>query len=284
MRIEAITAAPFPIPLIEPFVISRASVSSTRAVLVRATATRGQRRVTGYGEAALPLGSEQQPPELVAAIEAAAEALAGKQVSERVDDHVALSRAIDDAFTGTNPARSGLHAALLDAMAQLAGEPVYRFLGASTMIALTTAALVSVGATSENIFAASAEESGETSTTCSSSMCSLVRDVASTAREGAALSHRVTRPRAPRICSRLSRINSRSPDSASAASSPATTVSGSAPDSGTPNAAATATTNDSPLVAPAASTKVTGLSDESACARASAVLPIPPQPVSVTSR
>ncbi len=138
MRIEAITAAPFPIPLIEPFVISRASVSSTRAVLVRATATRGQRRVTGYGEAALPLGSEQQPPELVAAIEAAAEALAGKQVSERVDDHVALSRAIDDAFTGTNPARSGLHAALLDAMAQLAGEPVYRFLGASTMIALTT--------------------------------------------------------------------------------------------------------------------------------------------------
>ena len=90
MRIEAITAAPFPIPLIEPFVISRASVSSTRAVLVRATATRGQRRVTGYGEAALPLGSEQQPPELVAAIEAAAEALAGKQVSERVDDHVAL--------------------------------------------------------------------------------------------------------------------------------------------------------------------------------------------------
>ena len=76
MRVEAVTAEPFPIPLIEPFVISRASVSSTHTVIVRATASRGDARATGYGEAALPLGSTEEPHELVSAIRAAATALA----------------------------------------------------------------------------------------------------------------------------------------------------------------------------------------------------------------
>ena len=134
MRIESITAQPFPIPLIEPFVISRASVSSTRAVLVRAKATSDESTATGYGEAALPLGSKEEPHQLVSEIEAATEDLVGGEI-DGLDD---LSRAIDDAFSGTNPARSGLHAALLDAMAQLAHAPVYRLLGAAKPIALTT--------------------------------------------------------------------------------------------------------------------------------------------------
>lgn len=134
MLIEAITAEPFPIPLLEPFVISRASVSSTRAVIVRATGSRGDARATGYGEAALPLGSEQTEGELVEAIEAAATRL----VRRRVQDGEALSRAIDDAFSGTSPARSGLQAALVDALAQLDHTPVFRLLGAAAPVELTT--------------------------------------------------------------------------------------------------------------------------------------------------
>jgi L-alanine-DL-glutamate epimerase-like enolase superfamily enzyme len=134
MQIEAITAAPFPIPLIEPFTISRASVDSTRAVLVRATATDGDRTATGYGEAALPLGSAETPGELVQAIDAAAARLSGRDIPSPET----LTGAIDETFAGSNPARSGLHAALLDAFARLAGRPVYDLLGAPEALPLVT--------------------------------------------------------------------------------------------------------------------------------------------------
>lgn len=114
VRIEAIAVTPYALPLKEPFTISRASVASTRAVLVTAvlSSSEGGRRARGYGEAALPLGAPETTDDLRAAIEHAAERLIGAEFEEL-------------AFTGPLPARSGLHCALVDARARLRNEPLW---------------------------------------------------------------------------------------------------------------------------------------------------------------
>jgi L-alanine-DL-glutamate epimerase-like enolase superfamily enzyme len=133
VRIEAISAEPFPIPLIEPFTISRATTDSTRAVLVRARGGAGGAMATGYGEAALPLGSSEPLGALVAAVDAAARSLIGQKVG--VDD---LGAAIDACFRGSNTARAGLYSALIDARARLAGVPLHQLLGSKGAAPLVT--------------------------------------------------------------------------------------------------------------------------------------------------
>ena len=134
MYIEAIAAEPFPIPLIEPFVISRASTDSTRAVLVRARGRVDGAVVTGYGEAALPLGSSEPLSSLVEAVERAAGSLAGQEVNG-LD---ALGPAIDACFDGSNTARAGLYSALIDAWARLAGVPLHQALGSTGAAPMVT--------------------------------------------------------------------------------------------------------------------------------------------------
>lgn len=134
MRIVAVHAVDFPVPLIEPFRISRASVDSTRAALVRVRVAEGDREAEGLGEAALPLGSAEGPAELLADIERAAPKLMGRDVASLA----AATAALDAAGTQYTTARAGLCSAVLDAVARLHGEPLYRYLGAPQAIALET--------------------------------------------------------------------------------------------------------------------------------------------------
>ncbi len=126
VHIVEVSAEPFPIPLIEPFIISRARADSTRAAIVRARVRAGAATAIGYGEAALPLGSAEPLEALVAAVAAAAPALASREVTTLE----ALSALVDGCFSGSNPARAGLISALFDAFARLAGVPLHRVLGA----------------------------------------------------------------------------------------------------------------------------------------------------------
>ena len=126
VRIDAIEVTPYALPLKEPFTISRASVASTRAVLVTAELSSSDgRRARGFGEAALPLGAPETTDDLRQAIARAAERLVGVELEE-----------LD--FTGASAARSGLHCALADARARLRGEPLWSALGGDAPQALIT--------------------------------------------------------------------------------------------------------------------------------------------------
>ena len=108
VRILELRAIPFPLPLLEPFTISRATVDTTRAVLVRIEAELAGQVVVGLGEAALPLGSSEQPDELLATVVRARSAL----VSRELDDLPAVTGALDNAEVASNTARAGLCSAL----------------------------------------------------------------------------------------------------------------------------------------------------------------------------
>lgn len=142
MKLARITAAPAPIPLREPFAISRATVDSTRAVLVRATVEHLGRRAHGYGEAALALDATQPLEELARSIEATGVSLAGTEI----EDLDTLGSLVDEAYDGTRPGRSAHHVALLDASARLQGIPLYRALGGASALPLITDITLPIGA------------------------------------------------------------------------------------------------------------------------------------------
>jgi L-alanine-DL-glutamate epimerase-like enolase superfamily enzyme len=129
MLVEKIAAEPFEVPLREPFTISRASVASTRAVLVRARARAGGRTVEGYGEAALPLGSREGTDHLASEVARAAGALQGRSIADATE----LGAVIDGCFDGLPVSRSALHSALVDALGRLCDQPVYALFGGSAV-------------------------------------------------------------------------------------------------------------------------------------------------------
>jgi L-alanine-DL-glutamate epimerase-like enolase superfamily enzyme len=140
--IVEITVAPLSVPLREPFVIASGRLEATRAALVRATLEddRG-RRATGLGEsAALPPVTREDQPDLLRAIVAAAEGLAGVSIAD-LDE---LDRLLTARLPGGGVARAGVEAALLDAAARLAGEPLHRALGGTASPALTTDITLSI--------------------------------------------------------------------------------------------------------------------------------------------
>lgn len=134
MRIRAITARLFPIPLKEPFTISRASVTSTRAVLVQAEVEHDDRIHAGLGEAALPLGDAETPEDLLASIRATA----GELTGVAIDDLTAISRALDQHHRGSATARAGLCSALFDGFARQRDQPLHHLLGDAAAIPLHT--------------------------------------------------------------------------------------------------------------------------------------------------
>jgi L-Ala-D/L-Glu epimerase / N-acetyl-D-glutamate racemase len=132
MRVENIAAEPFAVPLREPFTISRASVSSTRAVLVRARVSEQGREVEGYGEAALPLGSAEGIDDLVAEVARAAP-LHGESIATATE----LGAVLDGCFEGLAVTRSALHMALCDGFARLRGQPIYALFGGAPVDMVT---------------------------------------------------------------------------------------------------------------------------------------------------
>ncbi len=132
VRVASIRAEPFLLPLIEPFRISRASVDSTRAVLVRAFVEHAGARISGLGEAALPLGSQETVEELVASVVDAGARLEGAEL----DDLQALTATLDAAGCSTNTARAGLCSALADCLARAHDKPLFRLLGGEAPVDL----------------------------------------------------------------------------------------------------------------------------------------------------
>ncbi len=121
-------------PLLEPFTISRASVLRTRAVLVRARVSDGEREVVGLGEAALAMGSTETEDELLEASRAVARSLVGRTFGDRE----ALTVLLDESPPSTNVARAGLAEALFDAAARLEGATLCRYLGGGGTFPLET--------------------------------------------------------------------------------------------------------------------------------------------------
>jgi L-alanine-DL-glutamate epimerase-like enolase superfamily enzyme len=123
----SLTFAPLSVPLREPFVIATGQMDSTRAVWVRVEVASADRRrtVCGWGEAAaLPPVTWEDQPELMALMPAAARVLAGRQLSSTA----ALSDLLDAAFPTSRVGRAAVEAAVLDAWAQLADQPLAHWL------------------------------------------------------------------------------------------------------------------------------------------------------------
>lgn len=130
MRITAIAASVLSVPLIEPFVIASARMDATRAVLVHVEVEdeRTGLRAVGLGEAAaLPPVTAEDQPDVMIAIESAAQELLGRVCARLEDLGEVLAAA--DGVSAKPVARAGLECALLDAWARLEGVPLCRLLG-----------------------------------------------------------------------------------------------------------------------------------------------------------
>lgn len=125
MKVVELACEPLSVPLVEPFVIATATMTHTRAALVRATVEgRGGERVVGLGEAAaLPPVTTEDQPELLSTLTAAGPAVRGREF-----DLGSLESLLDSLGLGL-VARAAVECALLDAAARHALLPLHRLLG-----------------------------------------------------------------------------------------------------------------------------------------------------------
>lgn len=117
MRILDVTVRPLSVPLVEPFVIATATMTATRAALVRVTCEGGP---FGLGEAAClhPITEEDQP-DVLRVLSEIAPTLKGASLGTTADIDPVLGP-----LAGSPVARAALEMALLDAMARGRGVPL----------------------------------------------------------------------------------------------------------------------------------------------------------------
>ena len=116
--VARVTVRPLSIPLLEPFVIASATMTTTRAALVRITCEEGP---FGLGEAAcLRPVTEEDQGDVVTAINAIAASLCGITFGSVADIEETVS-----ALPVSVVARAGLEMALLDALARSRSIPVH---------------------------------------------------------------------------------------------------------------------------------------------------------------
>jgi L-alanine-DL-glutamate epimerase-like enolase superfamily enzyme len=124
-RIVSIDARPLRVPLIEPFVIASATMTTTRALVIEVTVDARGQRFVGRGEAAtLPPVTRETDDEILAALPRAVGALAGREAASIEE----LAPRLDAAAPQMPVFRAALEAALLDAMGRAQGVPVARLL------------------------------------------------------------------------------------------------------------------------------------------------------------
>lgn len=127
-RLLALDAAPLSVPLREPFVIATATLTTTRAALVRVRLEDVETGAieTGLGEAAaLPPVTAEDQPDLLAAVATVAAAVVGWSL----DGIAGLAAPLDSVLAERPVARAGVETALLDAWARLDGVSVCALLG-----------------------------------------------------------------------------------------------------------------------------------------------------------
>jgi L-alanine-DL-glutamate epimerase-like enolase superfamily enzyme len=133
VQIAGIWVHPMSIPLREPFVIATGRMDATRSALVQVTLQDAGRLVTGLGEAAaLPPVTREDQNDLVEAIQSSRMALLRETIDTREVAAVAAR-----GVPGSRIARGGLEAAILDAVARLAGVPLHALLGGPGVKAMT---------------------------------------------------------------------------------------------------------------------------------------------------
>src|ERR1700761_9218792 len=109
-HVTGVTVRPLDVPLLEPFAIATATMTATRAALVRVTCDSG---AFGLGEGAcLPPVTHEDQPDVVAAIEKIAPTIVGA----RLDSLEKISQIVSP-LDPTPVARAALEMALLDAFA-----------------------------------------------------------------------------------------------------------------------------------------------------------------------
>ncbi len=120
--IASIEAEPLSVPLREPFVIASATVTTTRAALVRVTLDDG---TMGIGEAATlyPVTKEDQS-DLFPYVARSRARLVGAAV-----ELAGLPSLLDDVLPDSPVTRAGVEGAILDALARRAGRSVRELLG-----------------------------------------------------------------------------------------------------------------------------------------------------------
>lgn len=126
MKILNLQCSALSVPLLEPFVIATATMTHTRAVLVRIEGEAGGKRHTGIGEAAaLPPVTSEDQPDILEELNKAAPKIQGRTL---------VRETLEEFFgeLGLRPvARAGLECALLDALSRAEGIPLHSFLGSS---------------------------------------------------------------------------------------------------------------------------------------------------------
>jgi L-alanine-DL-glutamate epimerase-like enolase superfamily enzyme len=115
--VASLEARALSVPLVDPFVIASGQVDATRSVLVTVRLASGE---IGLGEAAaLPPVTQEDQPDVLAAIPAVARALVGTEYAR-----------IEDVVIDAGPvARAGIETALLDAIAKRERLPLRALLG-----------------------------------------------------------------------------------------------------------------------------------------------------------
>ena len=132
IRARSWSVSPLEVPLFEPFVIACGTVTTTRNALVRVEIEDGDgRRATGLGEAAtLTPVTEEDLPDALANLAAMEGPIVDRWIA--IDaTYRDLGALLDGAARGAVVSRAGAETALLDAIARLAGAPLFDLLRAA---------------------------------------------------------------------------------------------------------------------------------------------------------
>ncbi|WP_299440319.1 enolase C-terminal domain-like protein [uncultured Rhodospira sp.] len=122
MRIAGATVHPYALPLVRPWVASRATLTERRGRLLAVVADDG---LVGWGDCApLPSSGEAGHARVFQALDAAARTLPGRDTAEVPDDDLPEVPEV----------RWAIETALLDLEARRAGLPLWRFLRASVTV------------------------------------------------------------------------------------------------------------------------------------------------------
>lgn len=139
VRIVSVEARPLRVPLIEPFVIASATMTTTLALAIRVTVERADgERVVGLGEAAtLPPVTRETDDEILAVLPHVRASLSGQTIRS-IEDAAPF---VDRAAPGMPVLRAALEAATFDALGRARGLSVARLLdptSAATTFSLRT--------------------------------------------------------------------------------------------------------------------------------------------------
>jgi L-alanine-DL-glutamate epimerase-like enolase superfamily enzyme len=130
--VQALKTRPLSVPLVEPFVIATGRVDATRSVEIEARVVFRGETAVGLGEAAcLPPVTKEDQNDVLREVEGAAPLVIGQAIA-----CAGLSASLAQAALGP-VARAGVEAAILDAVARIAGLPVRAFVGGPVGAATT---------------------------------------------------------------------------------------------------------------------------------------------------